>query len=66
MMSGCERIAKERLYNVHDANGKRMYIGMAYDSQCKMYYWPESNGFITDDQVKYEHWDIIEAGYYEL
>jgi hypothetical protein len=57
---------KEQLFDVLDSAGNRLYKNMAYDFQCHMYYWPESNGFITDDQIKSEHWTVIEAGYYEL
>ena len=64
-LQGCVRIPNEQLYDVLGQDGNRMYIGMAYDKQCKMYYWPESSGFITDDQIKYERWTIVEADYYE-
>ena len=57
---------KEQLFNILDSDGNRMFNNLAYDSQCHMYYWPESNGFVTDDQIESNHWQVVNGDIYEL
>ena len=56
---------KEQLFDILDSSDKRMYIDMANDEQCQMYYWPDSNGFVTYDQINSNHWQVIDSGYYD-
>ena len=56
---------KHQLYDILTESNDRLYKGLVYDAQCHMYYWPESNGFVTDDQIESNHWVVIESGYYE-
>ena len=56
---------KDTLYDILTYDGKRLYNNMANDEQCQMYFWPESNGFITYDQIDEHNWIVIESGNYD-
>ena len=56
----------EQLFDILDSDNSPLYHNLAYDAQCHMYYWPESNGFVTDDQIRFNHWSVINGGQYDL
>lgn len=47
-------------HNVHDSIGKLMFKGMSRNNQLHGYDWPNSYGFITDDQIKSHRWEVVE------
>lgn len=56
---------KESLYDIIGAGGLRLFKEFANDPQCEMYYDPEGMAVITYAQIETQHWEVIEAGYYD-
>ena len=55
-------MAHNSKYDIADSNGTIILFDMAYDSQCDMYYDPESDDMVRGDEVTSNHWEVISTG----
>ncbi len=48
-----------RRYDIHDASGKRIYVGVM--DAGPFYYWGDGFGFVDKLEVEWNGWQVVEA-----
>lgn len=49
-------------FDIYEANGMtRIYMNMIRSDRIRGYEWESGSGYITDDQIKRNHWVVVPA-----